>query len=181
MQPAIIETATVIDKSSTGIITPDMVLEAIELARPTIEQLLEMPKATWGPKWIDFVLVIPGFYNPITTTIGTKTTWDPNWGEWKPEHGPNEGCFQHIACYKTDKCLQYKMSTREIIATIPWAFQKGDLMYIGGIYCGGGMAMSGSGATADADELAVKIMHRELQTLIDLKMLQWQIEDRRIV
>lgn len=115
---------------------------AINIARPSIEKLLEAEGTTWGPKWVVVVIDVPGLSRHIIT-IGEVTDWNPEWGEEKD--------FKEIAMAKADLCNRLNMDTRQIVENYPWLLEEGDFLYAGGSH-EAGITVAASGAKSEADE-----------------------------
>lgn len=92
------------------IITEEMVQEAIQLARPTAEAVLQNAKCFWGPQWVRGLVRAPGL-NDIPFTFGTVVDWNPAWGE-------NRG-FEQIAQAKLEVAHRLGGNTSHIVEICP--------------------------------------------------------------
>ncbi len=107
------------------IITREMVDLAIELVRPAAERIIATPGANWGPQWAEGAFTAPGLQGQVVRfRYGTKTDWDPAWGEEKP--------FGAIAEKKLWLALEHGLPTSIIVLIYPWLLNEGDWLYSGG-------------------------------------------------
>src|SRR3989344_1574326 len=126
-----------------SIITEGMVHEAINLVRPAAQAILKTKGLTWGPKWVDGMISIPGSASPILFIFGKLTKWEPGWGE--------EISFVSIAKLKLSTARHEKANTSAVGANRPWALSSGNYLYAGGAYRDG-IAVGVSGAYGWVDE-----------------------------
>ena len=52
------------------IVTEELVILALNLARPTIEKILKNPFCIWGPQWVDVIFEIPDHFIKVADTVG---------------------------------------------------------------------------------------------------------------
>ncbi len=133
------------------IIDQDSIEKAITLAQPTIESILEDPKSTWGPKYVEVFVAMEDDCNEYSTTIGEEEPWNPSWGE------ELESDFSWIAEKKAEASLRAKMSTSVMVDKFPWTFEEGEFLYAGGVYYGG-IAVGVSGVHEKVDEAIATII-----------------------
>jgi len=145
------------------IITKELVTKAVELVRPTAEAILTADGTTWGPRWIDGYVSVPGLED-IQFRFGQKTEWNLAWGEERP--------FAAIAKAKLQLTKRMGDDTSIVTAICPWQLQEGEYLYPGG--CSRwGISASASGAKGRADEAIATLV---VYTVIMLAHLE---TDRR--
>jgi hypothetical protein len=152
------------------IIIPELVLEAIELARPTAIAILRFEGATWGPKMIVGFVNILGMEMQIPYSFnaeGENAEWNP---EWK-----SPDAYVRIASKKLGLVMKHELNTSVIVALFPGLLDEGEFLYAGGAYRTGIGGASASGAKGWADEAISE------HVLININMLTQLEKDRRIL
>lgn len=125
------------------IINQTLVLQAIEMARPTAEVIIHTPGANWGPTWVEGRVMAPGLTHPIPFIFGQQTDWDPAWGPVRD--------FRSIALFKLAVVMREEKPTSVIVFIKPWLLQDGELLYSGGAHRDG-VSVACSGIKGRADE-----------------------------
>lgn len=124
------------------IITEKLVRRAIEMIAPTAEAILAAEDTTWGPRWVDGLVSVPGLED-IPFCFGQKTEWNPGWGA--------ERDFFSIAKAKLQLAKRLSDDTSIVTAICPWQLQTGEYLYPGG--CSRwGISAAASGAKGRTDE-----------------------------
>ena len=142
------------------IITEKMVKKALELAGPSIDNVLSDPKMTLGSKFLAIIVSVPGLAL-IRLRHGCHK-----------HKGRNMREYEHIAQKKLDVVLREQASTSEIIATRPWSLLDREYLYAGGAIRHG-IAVATSGAKGWVDEAISEIIISMIVMLAQL-----EIEDR---
>lgn len=149
------------------IITKDMVEFALELAKPSAETILDTAPglATWGPRWVEGLVKVPGLVRPIRFQFGKITPWDTQWGELRN--------FAVVAEKKLGVVVRLGMNSSAIVAQMPWMLEDDEYLYSGGA-TDRGISVAASGAKGWADEAISKIV-------IDMIIMLAHLDvDRRI-
>lgn len=132
------------------IITKELVLKAIELARPSAEKILQTEECVWGPRWVSGLVRVPNLNGYVPFTFGSTEIWNKElWGE--PEH------FEEIALKKMQVLERTGEDTSIVVAVYPWVLEKDEYLYPGGV---SRFSISGatSGAMGRADEAISSIV-----------------------
>jgi len=144
------------------IITKEMVLEAIELARPTAEAILRTEEAIWGPKVVQGAVSIPGINDLIRFIYsGEKNEpWNPAWGIFEN--------FFDIVTEKMKVVMREKMNSSIIAKLMPWLLKENEFMYAGGAYSDE-IGATASGARGWADECISEVIISNIKMLARLE------------
>ena len=132
-----------------GIITKELVKEAIELVRPTAEKILNTEGTTWGPKWVEGLIKVPGLEDEISFFLGEVTEWNSSWGK--------ETFFNEIAAKKLQMAKREGMNTSILVAIKPWKLEKGEYLFSGGAVRDG-ICVAVSGAKGRTDEALAEMV-----------------------
>jgi len=146
-----------------GLLTQELVEEALELAKPSILAILNFGDTTWGPEWVAGYVDGPGLENRISFQFGKnyQEKWNQNWGS-------PQGFFQ-IAQKKLDVAKREKLSTSVVVDTRPWCLKEGEFFYPGGVYRDG-ISVATSGAIGRTDEAISEIILSCIRLLCFLEM-----------
>ena len=126
-----------------GLLTKDLVDEAISYCLPTIRLLVAAH--TWGPKGVVIAVDGPGLDEPfvhVMAELGHEAQWADEWP------GKN---FREIALTKLRLAKRSGTSTRKAVSEHPWLLEMGDYFYTGGV-SEAGLVVAASGAFGDTDE-----------------------------
>ncbi len=151
-----------------GILTTRLISKAVELVRPSVEEILNAEGTTWGPKWVEVVVrasEIPVFH----ALFGEPTPWVLEWGKEKD--------FAKIALSKLHVARREGISTSIIVATQPWKLKKGEYLYPGGA-TRDGISVGVSGAKGITDEAIAEMVISAIIMLAQLEIKQ-RLEDGR--
>ena len=133
------------------------IAEAIGLVSPIVEEMLNKPKNVWGPHHVCVVVAVPGIRHRQVFFLGkTEEAWDEGWGPKRD--------FAQIAKQKLKAALREGCATSELADKYPWAFQKGEFLWPGGISVHG-LGVGVSGAMGETDERIAWIVFRKIQEL----------------
>jgi len=145
------------------ILTEELIKQAIELAKPSVESILSQGIGVWGPKYVSVVVSGPGIEGNLDFTLGFRSEWDPKWG-------PKED-FLEIARQKDSVSNRTGMPTDVVVTRKPWLLEEGDFLYQGGTAGRpGGLTVSVSGAMAQVDEGIADIVYGIVAMLCRLKV-----------
>ena len=153
------------------IIDEGMVLKAIALAERTAVAILARKGMTWGPQWVDGIVRVPEMED-FAFSIGTKTSWNPEWGE-----GPD---FFGFAQAKLETACRTGYGTGTIVALCPWQLQTGENLYPGGVYRMG-IGCGISGAVGRADEAIASVVVDMIIMLAHLETDRRQKADEMVI
>lgn len=143
------------------ILTEELVEKAIELVRPSAEKILKDEGTTWGPKWVEGKVKVPGLEEIIKFDFGTTLrTWDPKWGE--------EKYFSEIAEKKLRVADREGVNTSIVVATRPWNLKEGEYLYAGGA-TRNGISVAVSGAKSKTDEALAEMI---ISAIVMLALLE---------
>ena len=136
------------------ILTERLVMQAIELARPSALAILQHPGTTWGPKYVMGSVSCPIVEGGIVSfRFGdVPEEWDTSWGDEFAEAD-----FFEFAERKRMLAERGGGPTSQIVVDMPWLLRPGDNLYPGGTAYGG-LSCGVSGATGEADELIAKLV-----------------------
>ena len=135
------------------ILTPDLLLAVIELAKPSAMAIIEMPGTTWGPKYVMGSLKFPGIDHPSGFMFGEEpTAWRPQWGDELPMDD-----FRKFAEHKRQLAERGQGPTSQIVVDKPWLLERGDNLYAGGTWYDG-ISVGVAGINSEADELIAKLV-----------------------
>lgn len=128
-----------------GILTGDIVQEAIGLALPFIQGVASKYHYKGGPHGVVIVVSSPLIESPIVhimgDELGLKETWQERWG-----------CdYELIARQKLQGALRTGQPNRELFRA-PWRMQIGDSIYYGAVAEDTDLAVAVSGLEEYADE-----------------------------
>jgi len=141
------------------IITKGLILKVLDFVTPTVESILASENMTWGPKYINGYINVPGIEkHPFT--FGEYEEWNPEWGEEKD--------FSLIAGKKADVAERLGGKTSNIVAMRPWLLKKGEFLYPGG-NSRSGITVAVSGAIGWVDEFIATMI---LEAIIMLAQLE---------
>lgn len=146
------------------IIDERMVVRATHLVAPTASAILATSGTTWGPRWVDGVVRVPGLED-FHFVLGTKTDWNPEWGE-----GPD---FVPFAQAKLEAAYRLGHDTGAIVALCPWQLESGENLYPGGV-SRLGIVCATSGAKGWVDEALANMVVSAIVMLAHLET------DRRV-
>ncbi|MCK5021985.1 MAG: hypothetical protein KAR54_01920 [Candidatus Pacebacteria bacterium] len=150
-----------------GIINEELVLQAIELMRPTVSKIFKQTGTTWGPKWVVGYINTPGLDTAIKFEFGRspKKIWRKKWG--------NPSIFCKIAKKNRAVAEREQMATSLVAKLKPWVFKKEEFLYLGGSYSDE-ISCGVSGAKEQTDEAIGEIL------INIIKMLAFLETDSRI-
>jgi hypothetical protein len=132
------------------ILTEAMVRGAIELVRSTAEVILGAIDTTWGPRWVEGRVKVPGVEKILKFDFGTTDReWNPEWGK--------EKYFGEIAEAKLRVVEREGVNTRIVVATRPWKLKPGEGLYSGGAVRDG-ICVAVSGAKGTTDEAIAEMV-----------------------
>jgi len=131
------------------VITESMIGRAFEIAKPAIEAILDAPEAVWGPRWVELKVMAPGLETPGRHIFGSKTEWNPEWGEKLD--------FEKVMEYKFTTARREKQNSSVTASIKPWLLYEGEYLYAGAAYRDG-ITASASGARGWADEAMSEIL-----------------------
>jgi hypothetical protein len=147
------------------ILTKELVLEAIDLALPSIRPTVAAN--TWGPLGLVIAVSEKSLTDPVVYVmeeLGSEESWAEKW------EGKN---FRKIALQKLLTSLHGEASSREVVANYPWLLDEGDSLYVGAIFVKG-LAITASGAFGDTDEEASWEVFRKIQLLCRRRIAELQ-------
>jgi hypothetical protein len=153
------------------IISKEMILQAIEIARPAALAILRTKGAVWGPAMANGFVKAPGVEKKIPFSFHAEDNdevWNPVWGS------PND--FLKIADKKLDVVMREKVNTSVIAKLMPWLLEDGEFMYVGGAYHDG-IGATASGAKGWADECISEIVISNIKMLAHLEAERRTKED----
>lgn len=145
------------------IITTEMAIRAIQLIRPAVEEkILNTEGTTWGPKWVEGRMKLPGVEETIKFVFGITRAivWNPEWGK--------EVSFGRIAEAKLRVVMREGVNTSVVVATRPWQLMEGEYLYAGGAVRDG-ICVAVSGAKSATDEAIAEMVISAIVMLALLK------------
>lgn len=146
------------------ILTEELAKEAIRQLQPSIEAMLAVKEAAWGPRHIAFVVGGPGFNRRLCGYIGepvSKEDWDSEWGEYK-----HESSFLALAHRKYEAARRNGEPTSVTIALHPEKFEEQEYLYPGGVAEEkDGIAVGVSGLYGHVDEWIAWWIYHAVVTL----------------
>lgn len=128
-----------------ALLTKELVYEAIDLALPTIRELVK--NHTWGPQGVVIGVVGKGLSKPVVhimEELGPKDTWENSRGD------PID--FADIAVGKARVSRRSGRSTRSVLNSSPWSLEENDYLYQGGSSEDSDLGIGASGAYGETDE-----------------------------
>ena len=131
------------------IITKELVRRAVEFVKPAVKKILDVEDTTWGPRWVEGLVKIPGLEERLSFTLGKITKWNPTWGETIS--------FGRIAAAKLQVVEREGVNTSILVATKPWKLEKGEYLYSGGAVRDG-ICVAVSGAKGRTDEAIAEMI-----------------------
>lgn len=157
-----------------GILTKNLVWKAISLAEPGVLAILNHPGATWGPKWVAIFVDGPGLAEPQSFHMGEnlKGRWSSDWGK------PSD--YDDIAKKKLEAVSRERESTRSLVSNCPWLFEKGEFLYVGGVFHDGiSVAVSGAAGTADEAIAAIIVANIRMLCFFEVEK-KIKVEDEKV-
>lgn len=133
------------------IITPELITRALEMVMPATKEILNDPRAIWGPRWVNGEIDAPGLEKPYT--FGFQVTesrkWNNEWG--------NKVDFAEIAHKKLAVVKRLGLSTGAVAKLMPWLLMEGEYLYAGGAWRDG-ICVAVSGAKSATDEAIAEMI-----------------------
>ncbi len=147
------------------ILTAKLIRKAVELVRPSAEEILNTEGTTWGPKWVEVIVSAPDqdilSSAPVFhTRFGEETPWQLEWGKEKD--------FIRIAFAKLYVAEREGVNTSIVVATQPWKLKKGEYLYPGGA-TRDGISVGVSGAKGVTDEAIAEMIISAIIMLAQLE------------
>ncbi|MCJ7793273.1 MAG: heme-binding protein [Candidatus Marinimicrobia bacterium] len=117
------------------ILTEELVKRALDFLGPSIEAMIKVKEAAFGPRFIFVGVDGPGLKEPVHGFFGdqSKVTsklsdWDPKWGEYI-----HPTTFHGLAITKCKTARRNGEPTSVTITLHPEKFEKGEYLYAGGV------------------------------------------------
>lgn len=149
------------------ILTRELVEKAMDFLVPSIEAMLRVKKASWGPRDITIAVDGPGLGEPVCRRIGKPTaekdwpTGSTGWGDYK-----HPSTFHTFALQKCRAARRNGEPTSVTIALRPLDFDDEEYLYAGGVAEKvGGLAVGASGLYGFVDEWVAWMIYRAVETL----------------
>jgi hypothetical protein len=149
------------------LITREILHIAIQQATPKILAVLNTDGKTWGPKYLDYALILPHFKDIFSFRIGKTVSWqEVSWGKWDSKHGVVVGDFTEVATKKAQLSKRGNASTAWIAENRPQLIQKDEFDYPGGDKLGDGIHGGASGAYGPTDAECLHIFRDTLANVV---------------
>lgn len=145
------------------LVTKRMVLEAIDLALPTVRVLCA--KYTWGPKGVVIAVSHLSLTQPyvyVMDELGPRESWQDTDGT------PLD--FQAIALRKLRVSSRTGHTSHDVITNKPWLLEGGDSLYRGAVAEDDGLAVAASGSHAEIDEMVSWTVFNLIAALCHMKI-----------
>lgn len=119
------------------IITREMILQAVEIARPSAMAIFNLPGTTGDTKFVDGYVKVDGMEEHVEFTLGTSED--------------EEKSFWSVAVTKESVSSRTGLDSREVVEMAPWLLEEGEYLYPGGV-TRMGITVATSGVKGFADE-----------------------------
>ncbi len=147
----------------SALMTPDLIRQAMKIAKPSIEALLKISKRE-APNFIHLVVLSP-FENEFCEDGGIGILYEETVGPAPRDLSQWKNSYADIARSKAVIARRMKMDTSMVVAMCPALLDSGDTHYEGGVYLAG-IPNGGSGVESFLDEAAARILASVINGLI---------------
>ncbi len=149
------------------ILTRELVNEALDFLAPSIEAMLKVKGAAWGPRYIITATDGPGLDDLVHRAFGEPVveedwpTGPTGWGDYMPTSS-----FRILADQKCRAARRNGEATFITIALRPQNFDEEEYLYAGGVAeRKGELAVGASGLHGFVDEWVAWMIYRAVETL----------------